>query len=113
MHSEADWAAATQKFQQSLHESWGKAMQSFEQLGLPGSGNGTGNGNAAAIPALTFSAQKLQDLQRAYVKEATELWNHGLQPRHRRRSACRPAMPGAPIPWPRSLPRPTCSTRAP
>jgi polyhydroxyalkanoate synthase len=77
MHSEADWAAATQKFQQSLHESWGKAMHSFEQLGVPGSGSG----NAAAMPALTFSAQKLQDLQQAYVKEATELWNHGLQPK--------------------------------
>ena len=73
MHSEADWAAATQKFQQSLTDSWGKAMQSFEQLGLPG--------NAASMPALTFSPQKLQDLQQAYVSEATELWNHGLQPK--------------------------------
>ncbi len=77
MHSEADWAAATQQFQQSLSESWGKAMRSFEQLGLPG--NGHGNVSAAAMPALTFSPLKLQDLQQAYVKEATELWNHGLQ----------------------------------
>jgi polyhydroxyalkanoate synthase len=78
MHSESDWAAATQKFQQSLTESWGKAMQSFEQLGLPGSGNGNGN---AALPALRFSPDKLQELQQAYLKEAAELWNHGLQPK--------------------------------
>ena len=77
MHSEADWAAAAQKFQQSLHESWGKALQSFEQLGLPG--NGAGNG--AALQPLEFSPAKLQDLQLTYVKEATELWNHGLQSR--------------------------------
>ena len=78
MHSESDWAAATQKFQQSLTESWGKAMQSFEQLGLPGSGNGNGS---AALPALTFSPDKLQELQQAYLKEAAELWNHGLHPK--------------------------------
>ena len=77
MHSEADWAAAAQKFQQSLHESWGKALQSFEQLGLPGNGGG----NGAALRPLEFSPGKLQDLQHAYLKEATELWNHGLQSR--------------------------------
>ena len=75
MHSESDWAAATQKFQQSLTDSWGKAMHSFEQLGLPG--NGSGN---TSLPALTFSQEKLQELQQAYLREASELWNHGLHP---------------------------------
>ena len=74
MHSQSDWASATQKFQQSLTDSWGKAMQSFEQLGLPGNGN-------PALPALTFAPDKLQELQQAYLKEAAELWNHGLSPK--------------------------------
>ena len=76
MQSQSDWAGATQKFQQSLTESWGKAMQSFEQLGLPGNGNGN-----TALPALTFAPDKLQELQQAYLKEAAELWNHGLSPK--------------------------------
>jgi polyhydroxyalkanoate synthase len=76
MHSEADWAAAAQKFQQSLSESWGKAMQPFGQLGLPANIPGS-----APIPALTFSPEKLQDLQQAYLQEAAELWNHGLHPK--------------------------------
>ncbi|GAC1604444.1 MAG: class I poly(R)-hydroxyalkanoic acid synthase [Ramlibacter sp.] len=74
MHSEADWAAATQKFQQSLSDSWGKAMQSFQQI-VPGA-NGDG-----ASQAITFSQEKLQALQQVYLKEATELWNQGLQPK--------------------------------
>jgi polyhydroxyalkanoate synthase len=77
MHSDADWAAATQQFQHSLSESWGKAMQSFQQMGFPA----TGNGDAAPAAALTFSPAKLQELQQAYVREAAQLWNQGLQPR--------------------------------
>ena len=78
MHSESDWAGATQKFQQSLSESWGKAMQSFQQLGLPADAPGRG---APAPAMLSFSSEKLQQLQQAYVKEASELWNHGLEPK--------------------------------
>jgi polyhydroxyalkanoate synthase len=78
MHSDSsDWAAATQKFQQSLTDSWGKAMQSFQQIGTAADGLG-----AATLPAaLTFSQEKLQQLQQAYLKEASALWNQGLQPR--------------------------------
>jgi polyhydroxyalkanoate synthase len=75
-HSESDWAAATRQFQQGLGESWGKALQSLEQLGLPGVG---GVGTGAGPVLLSFSAEKLEQLQEAYLKEATELWNHGLQ----------------------------------
>jgi polyhydroxyalkanoate synthase subunit PhaC len=71
MHSESDWTAATQKFQQSLSDSWGKALQSFGQIGLPGT-------SSAAPAPLTFSPEKVDLLQQAYLKEAAELWNHGL-----------------------------------
>jgi polyhydroxyalkanoate synthase len=50
-------------------------MQSFQQIGQPADGNGLG-----AMPApLSFSPEKLQALQQAYLKEASELWNQGLQ----------------------------------
>ncbi|MDB5947874.1 MAG: phbC, partial [Ramlibacter sp.] len=76
MHSEADWGAAARNFQQSLGDSWGKALESFGQAGLTGQAPGTG---AATAATLSFSSGKLELLQQAYVKEATELWNNGLQ----------------------------------
>ena len=75
MHSESDWAAATRKFQQSLGDSWGKAMQSFQQMGLPQDGQ---NGAPAM---LSFAPEQLQQLQQTYLNEAAELWNQGLQPK--------------------------------
>ena len=75
MHSEADWGAAAQKFQQTLSESWGKALQSFGQIGLPDPEHGQG----VTLSPLSFSGDKLQLLQQSYVKEATDLWNNGLQ----------------------------------
>jgi polyhydroxyalkanoate synthase len=71
MNSEADWSAAAQQFQQNLGQNWTQAMQSFGAL----------NGGAAmpAMPRVSFSAEKLQALQQAYVKEAADLWNQGLQ----------------------------------
>jgi polyhydroxyalkanoate synthase len=73
MHSETDWAAATLKFQQSLSDSWGKALQSFQQI-VPAGPSGNG-----APPQLAFSEEKLLALQQAYLREAAELWNNGLQ----------------------------------
>ena len=68
MHSDPDWAAATRHFQQSLGDGWTKAMQAF-------SGAAPGLPSGAAI---MFSPEKLAVLQQAYLKEAAELWNHGL-----------------------------------
>jgi polyhydroxyalkanoate synthase subunit PhaC len=70
MNSEADWTAAARDFQQNLGENWTKAMQAFGGLnaGAP----------SGAIPQLSFSPDKLQALQQAYLKEAAELWNQGL-----------------------------------
>ena len=70
MNSEADWAAAAQQFQQGLSQSWTQALQSLHQL--------TPEGAAAPMP-LSFSPQKLGELQQANVKEAAQLWNQGLQ----------------------------------
>ena len=70
MNSEPAWAQAAQQFQQGFGEQWAKALQSFGGLdfqpGLP------------ALPQLSFSPEKLQALQEAYVREAAEIWNKGL-----------------------------------
>lgn len=68
MHSDVDWAAQAQRFQQDLGKQWSQALQSFQQAGA----------GAGMLPTLSFAPDKLQALQQAYVKEATELWNQGL-----------------------------------
>ena len=69
MNSEANWAAAAQQFQQQLGQYWGKALQSFQEA-VPSTG---------ALASLQFAPDKLKTLQEAYLREATELWNQGLQ----------------------------------
>ena len=69
MNSEADWMAQGRQFQQDLGQQWSQALQSLQPAGA---GNGT-------LPALRFAPEKLQELQQAYLREASELWNHGLQ----------------------------------
>jgi polyhydroxyalkanoate synthase len=70
MNSESAWTQAAQQFQQGFGEQWAKALQSFGGLdahsGMP------------AVPQLSFSTDKLQALQEAYLSEAAELWNKGL-----------------------------------
>lgn len=69
MNSEANWAGQAQQFQQDLGRQWSQALQSFQQAGE----------GLASFPLLQFAPDKLQALQQAYVREAAELWNSGLQ----------------------------------
>ena len=75
MNSGPEWTQAAQQFQQTFGESWSKALQSFQHLDLPGLGS---MGGASAAKPLSFSPEKLQELQQNYIKEATALWNEGL-----------------------------------
>ncbi|HYF17639.1 MAG TPA: class I poly(R)-hydroxyalkanoic acid synthase, partial [Ramlibacter sp.] len=78
MHSQPDWAADAQKFQQDLGDNWNKAMQAFAGgKGFEALGSLAPSGQPG-VPQLAFSADKLAALQQAYLKEAAELWNHGL-----------------------------------
>jgi polyhydroxyalkanoate synthase len=70
MNSEPAWAQAAQQFQQGFGDQWARTLQSFSGLDP--------NAAAPALPQLTFSQEKLQALQAAYLKEAAELWNKGL-----------------------------------
>ncbi|RYY96195.1 MAG: class I poly(R)-hydroxyalkanoic acid synthase, partial [Comamonadaceae bacterium] len=69
MHSDRDWAATTQQFQQALGDNWNKALQAF---------GGSMPSTGGSLPQLSFSPEKLSALQQAYLKEAAELWNHGI-----------------------------------
>ncbi|MES2940375.1 MAG: class I poly(R)-hydroxyalkanoic acid synthase [Pseudomonadota bacterium] len=73
MNFEPAWAGAAQQFQQDLAQNWTKALQSFQLAAQP-AGMHTGG-----IPQISFSPDKLGALQQAFVKEAAELWNQGLQ----------------------------------
>jgi polyhydroxyalkanoate synthase len=53
----------------SLGDSWLKAMASFQTMGAAD----------AKAPALSFSPDKLEALQKQYFEEATALWNQSLQ----------------------------------
>ncbi|HSI54369.1 MAG: class I poly(R)-hydroxyalkanoic acid synthase, partial [Ramlibacter sp.] len=76
MHSESDWAKASQQFQQNLGTQWSQAMQTLQGF-APGMAM-PGLPAMPAMPQLSFSQEKLQALQQAYIKEAAELWNSGL-----------------------------------
>jgi polyhydroxyalkanoate synthase subunit PhaC len=73
MNSESDWAATAQQFQQNLGQHWNQALQSFGGLDLGAS--------MPSMPQLSFSPEKLQALQQAYMQEAAQLWNDGLTAR--------------------------------
>ena len=68
------WAQAAQQFQQTFADSWSKALQSFQNVDL---GN-TGMAMPQA-PKISFSQDKLKELQQQYLNEATALWNQSLQ----------------------------------
>jgi len=66
-----EWAQAAQQFQQTLSDSWAKAMQ-----GLPGAGlGGLGQSLPEAPSPLAFSPEKLKTLQEQYLQEAQNLWS--------------------------------------
>ncbi len=72
------WSRAGEEFQQNLAKSWGQAMQTFQTMDL----GGIVPPAQDAVPQLTFSQEKLKELQAAYLQEATALWNHGLETKH-------------------------------
>ncbi len=77
------WGQTAQQFQQTLTESWSKAMQSFQGIGAGVGGiGGFGAGPAAAAaptPQINFAPAKLQELQQQYLKDAVGLWTQGFQ----------------------------------
>ncbi|MGV3569715.1 MAG: class I poly(R)-hydroxyalkanoic acid synthase [Ramlibacter sp.] len=70
MNSDGNWAAQAQQFQHDFGRQWTKAMEAMQQAGA----------GAGVAPKLHFAPEKLTALQQAYLREAADLWNQGLQP---------------------------------
>ncbi len=70
MNSDSGWVESAQQFQQILGDSWSRALESFQGIGV----------SADTIkPQVKFSPEKLKTLQQQYMDEARELWVQGLQ----------------------------------
>jgi polyhydroxyalkanoate synthase subunit PhaC len=65
-------------FQQALTQGWEKALESFQSLG-----KGAPAEAPWEMPRFTFSAPRLQELQKQYIEEATELWRQDMAARAR------------------------------
>lgn len=72
------WTQSAQQFQQTLGENWTKALESMRNMDL-------GAGAAALVnpevkqPEISFSPEKLKELQQQYMTEAASLWSQGLK----------------------------------
>jgi polyhydroxyalkanoate synthase len=62
------WEASAQQWGKTMADSWQRALDSFKSIDL-------GQG---ATSQLSFAPDKMRELQTQYLKEATDLWNHGL-----------------------------------
>ncbi|ARU04910.1 class I poly(R)-hydroxyalkanoic acid synthase [Comamonas serinivorans] len=72
-HGDAfDWAQQAAKFQETAVQNWRNAMQAF------GQGEVQGNPLGAPLPQVKFVPQKLMELQKQYLAEASTLWNQGV-----------------------------------
>jgi polyhydroxyalkanoate synthase len=75
------WTQAAQQFQQSMTESWSKAMQSMPSTdtgmtGIPGMPSLAGLGQN--LPDIKFAPDKLQALQQQYLQDAATLFSQGF-----------------------------------
>jgi polyhydroxyalkanoate synthase len=83
MNSEPEWAAAARQFQQtmntSLTDGWSKSLaQATQAFQSAGTASVAENAALASLPKITFSPDKLKELQQQYVEESAKLWNVGM-----------------------------------
>jgi len=76
--SQQVWLQSAQQFQQTMTDTWAQAFQSFQNMDLGAAGDKL-LAPPAQPPQITFSSEKLQQLQQQYLKEATELFTNSLQ----------------------------------
>ena len=63
-----DWNQAAEQFKKQFGDSWNQALASFQNMDL----------GQAGFKNLQFSPNKLSELQKNYIDEATRLWNDSL-----------------------------------
>ena len=70
------WNQAAKEFQQAVSQGWTKALESFKTVDMGAAGTGI----SAKAPEIHFAPEKLQELQRAYSKDALGLFTEGFKP---------------------------------
>ncbi len=71
------WLQSAQNMQQSMTESLTKAFESFQNMDMGGAGAKL-MAPTQKPPKITFSPEKMNELQQQFVKDATELWSNAL-----------------------------------
>ncbi len=72
------WLQSAQNMQQNMTESLAKAFESFQNMDLGGAGSKL-MAPTQKPPKITFSPEKMQELQQQFAKDATELWGNALK----------------------------------
>ena len=72
------WSQMAGQMQKTITDHWTTALQAMQTL-APNALPGGAAAPAAALPSITFSPEKLQELQQQYLRDATELWNKSLE----------------------------------
>jgi polyhydroxyalkanoate synthase len=80
MTSDNQWAQSAQQFQTMLAENFQKAMSAFAPGAAPGAAPGLSGlmPQADAMAGVHLDPAKMLEIQQAYLKEATALWNTSL-----------------------------------
>ena len=72
------WTQAAQQFQQSLTESWSKALGSFQGMDFA-TGTTDFAGPSAKAPEIHLAPEKVEELQQQYMKDAIGLLTEGFK----------------------------------
>ena len=82
MTTDKQWAQSAQQFQTMLAENFQKAMSAFAPGAVPGAAPGLSGlmPQADALAGVRLDPAKMLEIQQAYLKEATALWNASLDP---------------------------------
>ena len=72
------WTQAAQQFQQSLTESWSKALGSFQSMDFATGTSGFA-GPSAKMPEIQLIPEKVEELQQQYMKDALGLLTEGFK----------------------------------
>ncbi|MBT3065223.1 class I poly(R)-hydroxyalkanoic acid synthase [Rhodoferax sp. U11-2br] len=79
--TQQQWLQTAQQFQQSMVDTWGKAFESFKNMDL-GQAGAKLMAPTTKPPTVSFSPDKLQELQQQFLKDATELWSNSFKGEH-------------------------------
>ena len=92
------WLQSAQQFQKTLTDTLTQVFESFHNMDLGEAGTQL-MPSATQPPKITFSPEKMQELQRQYLQEAGELWANSLQgkPKNKDRRFADPAWEANPV----------------